>query len=94
MNSGVLVQLTHQREQVIFAGFGREAMQLALNTDSLTRLPLVPHVNVTGWILTHQYGGQAGHQAVVLDQACNLLTQFRLDFCGDRFSVENSSCHD
>src|SRR3954449_908594 len=68
-------------------------MQLALNTYSFARLPLIPHINFAGRVLTNQHRRQAGYHAIVLNELNYFLRQFRTDLLRQLLAIENSRVH-
>ncbi len=89
----VLIQLGHEREQIVLAGVGRETMQLAFNSHPFTRATFVANVDFAGRIFAHQHGRQTGHGSVVLNEIGHLLGDLRLNLGGYRLAVKQRSCH-
>ena len=93
MDLVVLVQLGDELEQVVLRGVGRQAMELALDADLFARLALVADVDFAGRVVADEHGGEAGHDAVVLNELDDLLGELRANLLGQLFAVEDGGGH-
>ena len=87
------VERGDQLEQVFLRGAGREAIELALHADLFAGLAFVADVNFAARIVADEDRGEAGNDAVVLDEFDDLLGELGANLLSEFFTVEDGGGH-
>jgi hypothetical protein len=87
VNRRVQVQGLKQVQQGRFGAWSREAVDGAADPGLMTSPLFVPHVHLTGGVVAHQDGGQAGGVAEAFLEQSDFLGDFAANLIGHRFAV-------